>query len=258
MWRIRLDTLAGRLAVEVRDADLLIASFYTFDCQAHALQELKLPGQLTWWQGLEDAHKNLLFIHGYGDRKVGQHKGITALAAETGAVQWQEPDLTFYGVIAEGVLAYPAATPESGFILLQTQSGAVLQQNITQQEAVEKVNNYNIARYNACTYPMLYLEGEVYFLEVSRFLAEQGAGEALKAIEYAETEQFMIISYYCLADEDKLDNFVAVFDLEGDLHLKEKVAGNLHGIGSDTFFIFKHELYFVQNSDTLQVYNLTL
>ena len=159
MWRIRLDTVAGRLAVEVRDADLLLAHFYTFDCQSHTLQELPLPGQLTWWQGLEDAHDNLLFIHGYGDRKVGQHKGIIALAADTGTVQWEQPGLTFYGVEEGGLLAYPTASPESDFILLQTRTGKALQQAIKQPDAVAAVNSYNARRYAACIYPVLSLEG---------------------------------------------------------------------------------------------------
>jgi hypothetical protein len=256
VWRIRLDTVAGRLALEVRDSDVLLAHFYTLDCHSHTLTQLDLPERHTWWLGLEDAHQGLVYLHGYGDRKLGQHKGIRALLSGTGEEAWYNPDLAFYGVDQDGILVYEAATPEAPLQLLEAREGKLLQSGISQQIAAARVGAFSQQRYREVSYPFLYQEGEEYFDEVRVFLSQQLHCQAVKALEYAETDQEIIISYYLAGEKNKLDNFLAVFDLNGFLHLNELLAGGLNGVGSDTFFIFMRSLYFVQNKDSLKAYSL--
>ncbi|WP_018478324.1 DUF4905 domain-containing protein [Pontibacter roseus] len=257
MWRIRIDAAAGRLALEVRDSDLLLAHFYTLDCHSHTLQQLGLPEPLTWWMGLEDAHQGLVYLHGYGDRKLGQHKGIRALAAETGEEVWHQPELAFYGVDAAGVLAYEVATPDATLHCLDACYGKLLQNDISQKEAAHRVQVFGRQRYSEIGYPILYREGEEYFGQVQDFVAHQLGCEAVRVIEYAETEACVAVSYYVQNEKNKLDNFLAVFDLNGFLHLNELLAGSLDGVGSDTFFIFMRSLYCVQNKESLKAYSLT-
>jgi hypothetical protein len=256
VWRIRIDTAQARLALEVRDADVLLAYFYTFDVRAYKLEQLELPQALTWWQGLEEAHNGRVYIHGYADRQLGQHKGILALGAATGKVQWEDTLLAFYGLAPEGILAYTAAAPGTDFLLLQEANGQQTGISISQERAAEMVTNYSGQRYRGCTYPMLYLEGEPYYEQVQDFLASQLGAIAVKAIEYAETEAYMVVSYYTPAENAALDNFLAVFDLNGVLQLHQSLGQGLSGIGSDTFFIFEHDLYFLQNKQVLLVYRL--
>ncbi|MDX5421366.1 MAG: DUF4905 domain-containing protein [Hymenobacteraceae bacterium] len=256
VWRIRLDTTQGRLALEVRDADLLLTRFYTFDTQKHTLTQLELPQAQAWWQGLEDAQDGYLYLHGYGDRKLGQHKGIIAIAAAFGEVVWERPELAFYGITEGGVLSFPVSAAEHSLQLLAPGTGKALQVGISQQQAAEKVSHYSSIRYSNCIYPVLYLEGETYFEQVRDFVTAQQPGTPVKAIEYAETEGCLVISYYTDAGDGTLDNFLLVFDLEGNLQLKEQMGSRLSGIGSDTFFIFRHDLYFLLNKDILKVYRL--
>lgn len=256
MWRIRIDATTERLALEVRDADVLLTYFYTFGMEFHTLKELKQQQQLTWWQGLEDAHEGLVYLHGYADRQLGQHKGITALSATSGKIIWEQPELAFYGVTSDGIIAYPAANPEGEFKLLAPSTGNYITEHVPQQEAIVAINQFSHTRYSKCIYPMLYLEGEDYFSELQVFLQQQLQVSAVKAVEYAETEACFIVSYYIQGDSDKLDNFVVVFDLEGNLLLQEQLGRDLRGMGSDTFFIFKDELYFIQHKNSLKVYKL--
>ncbi|WP_240676204.1 DUF4905 domain-containing protein [Botryobacter ruber] len=255
VWRMKLDTATDRLALEVRDGDVLLACFYSFDCRSFALAQLNLQQQTVWWQGLEDAQDGLVFLHGYGDRKLGQHKGITARTGD-GTQRWEEQELAFYGIGAEGLYAFAVAHPEEGFQLLDLQTGQPKEADISQQAAAAAVADFFGARYNKCVYPVLYLEGEPYFLTVQAFLADRLGVQAVKGIEYAETNSCILVSYYLPGAENKLANEVAVFDLEGNLLLSETLAAGLSGIGSDTFFIFKDSLYFIQNKTILQVYLL--
>ncbi|GAA4437222.1 hypothetical protein GCM10023188_31190 [Pontibacter saemangeumensis] len=256
MWRIRLDTTANRLALEVRDPDLLLASFYTMDLGTRHLKQLPLPQGTAWWQGLEEAQDSYIYLHGYGDRRMGQHKGVLAVEAGTAAVAWEETELAFYGMAADGMLAYIAATPEAAFRLLQPATGQVVQDGITQQQAAAMVAQHSHLRYRQAVYPVLYREGEEYFAQVQQFLDSQQLTGATQAIEYAETDAYLAVSYYVQAADSTLQNYMAVFDIEGSLCLKERLAGGLSGIGSDTFFIFMGDLYFVKDKAILKVYRL--
>lgn len=256
MWRIRLDTAARRLALEVRDPDLLLTHFYTLDLTTFRIGQLPIQQGQAWWQGLEDTQGGYIYLHGYGDRKLGQHKGIIALEAATAALAWEEAELTLYGVTVEGLLAYPAATPEADFRLLLLSTGQQLRGGITQQQAAEAVAGFSAIRYRQAVYPVLYLEGEEYFAQVQQFLEAQHLHGTIQAIEYAETAIAFCISYYIRATDGTLQNYIAVFDTAGTLRLKEQLAGGLSGIGSDTFFIFMDELYFIKEKAILEVYRL--
>lgn len=256
MWRIRIDTSAGNLALEVRNADLLLATFYTLNTADFTLKQLPVPPAQAWWKGLEDTQDNMVYLHGYGDRKVGQHKGITAFTAASGEVKWEQYGLAFYGFAEEGAFAYPATTPEEPFLLLHPQNGQIIRNGIEQSEAASQVEAFNQVRYSNCTYPTIYLEGEEYYAQVRDFLEEQLGTVPVKAIEYAETAAALVMSFYENTEGRGLTNFVAVFDLEGNLQLKEKLGEGLSGIGSDTFFIFNLNLYFLQDRHMLKVYRL--
>ncbi|GGG02527.1 DUF4905 domain-containing protein [Pontibacter amylolyticus] len=256
MWRIRLDAPGGWLTLEVRDADLLQARFYTLRLPAGQLLELKLPDPNTWWMGLEDVHDRVLYLHGYGDRKLGQHKGIRAFAADSGIALWQQPELAFYGIEERGLLVSNISQQGGELVLLESGYGKTIRNDITQKEAADRVQRYHKVRFGAVQYPHLYREGETYYQQVHDFLVQELDCEPVNVLEYAETDTWLVVSYYRKTGENKLDNFLAVFDLNGFLHLNELLAGAMDGVGSDTFFIFMRSLYFVQNKTTLKAYSL--
>ncbi|HEY4652329.1 MAG TPA: DUF4905 domain-containing protein [Pontibacter sp.] len=255
MWRLRLDPKANFLGLEVRDADLLLADFYTLELAGHELRKLPLPAAKNWWLGLEDVHDGLLLLHGYGNRQVGEHKGIMAYDAVTGVQVWQQTELAFYGITAAGILALDLQ--QKTLALLQANSGTIAGKEVSLESGAMAIANYSSVRYQTCTYPMLYLEGEPYFMEVAAFLAQQLQVSAICGIEYAETQKHLVISFYTQSADGKIDNNLSVFDLDGRLQLNERIAHRLSGIGSDTFIIFNEKLYFIQDRNTFVVYSLT-
>ncbi len=197
-----------------------------------------------------------MFIHGYGDRKLGEHKGIKAVSAAASSVEWEERSLCFYGLAEEGLVAYPASVPEGGFVLLDYASGKILRRDLSQQAAFDLVNKKSLNRHKACSFPLLYKEGEAYFEQVKQFLMAQLPSEPIGAIEYAETADFLFCAYYEKDDAEKLQCKLAVFDLEGNMYLHETLGSGLTGIGSDSFFIFGGNLYFIRNRSSFVIYSL--
>ncbi len=256
MWRIRLDTACQKLAIEARDPDLLLAYYYTYDISSNTIRQLDLNPSKAWWQGLEDAQFGLVFMHGYGDRKIGQHKGITAIEASTGSVKWTHVDMAFYGLTDNGVLVYQAEKPEAAQQLVSATTGELHTKSISHHEAAQQTENYAKLRYKDCFYPVKYYEGEAYFEDVYNFVHQHAGVKPVAAIEYAETANYIIVSYYKASGKGILDNFVSVYDLEGNLCLNVKLGSGLSGIGSDTFFIFNLNLYLIQDKHIIQVYRL--
>ncbi|WP_276497046.1 DUF4905 domain-containing protein [Pontibacter litorisediminis] len=256
MWRIRLDSGTACLALEVRDPDLLLTRFYTLETSSYTLAQLGLPEAKAWWQGLEDAAHGNVYLHGYGNRQMGQHKGIFAFSEADHSKVWEQGELAFYGVAKAGVLAYAPDRPELPMQVLSPATGAATGTTYSQEQAAAEVTLYSQARFSSCLYPVLYREGEPYFAQVRAFLQEQLQVQPLQALEYAETENALVISFYTGGADGKIQNDLAIFDLAGNLHRKMKIGSDLSGIGSDTFFIFNHNLYFILNKDILQVFQL--
>ncbi|NEM98386.1 DUF4905 domain-containing protein [Pontibacter burrus] len=254
VWRLRPDTTADRLGVEVRDADLLLTDFYTLCAEQHVLHKLPLSATKNWWLGLEDAHDGLLFLHGYGDRQIGEHKGIFAYDAAGGKLVWEQPELAYYGINSDGVLALDLK--QKNLLQLQSDTGTITMQNVSLESGAAAVANYSNTRFQNCITPMLYLEGETYFAEVADFLEQQLQLQAVRGIEYAETDTCIVISFYISTPDGKLDNVLSVFDLSGELQLNTRIALGISGIGSDTFIIFNKKLYFIQDRNILTVYSL--
>lgn len=254
VWRLRPDTVANRLGLEVRDADLLLTHFYTLSIPQHELKELPLPAAKSWWLGLEDAHNGLLLLHGYGDRQTGQHKGVFAYDAATGNLVWEQPELAFYGITSDGVLALDIN--QKTLLQLQAATGTITIKNVSLENGAAAVANYSSTRFQNCITPVMYLEGETYFAEVAGFLEQQLQLQAVRGIEYAETDTYIVISFYISTPDGKLDNVLSVFDLSGVLQLNTRIALGISGIGSDTFIIFNKKLYFIQDRNILTVYSL--
>lgn len=240
----------------MRDGDLLLAHFYTYNAATKHLAQLTLPQQQAWWQGLEDAQGSNVYLHGYGDRKLGQHKGVFALEAISGKLLWQQAEQALYGITAEGIVTYDVAAPENDFQILEPKSGAVLSIAVPQQQAAEQVASHSAKRYSQTVYPTLYLEGEAYFDQVQGFLETLGLTGATQAMEYAETESHIMIGYYVREPDTKLNQMLLVLDLNGAICLKEPLAHSLTGLGSDSFFIFMNDLYYIQDKHILRVYQL--
>ncbi|MCC9168394.1 DUF4905 domain-containing protein [Pontibacter harenae] len=253
---MRLDSVSDRLALEVRDADALLTTFFSFNYATYTLQKLELRQNLLWWQGLEDAHDGLVYLHGYGDRKLGQHKGIITIDAETAAIVWEQQELAFYGIGEAGIYAFPASHPEEGFQLLSAKAGTAAVANIAQPEAMAAVEAFSPSRYKNCMFPVLYLEQDAYFEQVQEFIEQELGDKAVNGMEYAEIEQNIIISYYTADATNKLHNVLAVFSFDGELLLKENIGTSLSGIGSDTFLIFRHDLIFIQDRNILRIHRL--
>lgn len=98
--------------------------------------------------------------------------------------------------------------------------------------------------------PNRYLEGSDHFKSVARFIENQISQKVVSAIDYLETGDLMIVSYY-LYESKGMNLVLSIFDLEGQILFEEILDRNLQAIGTESFSLSEESLYFVQNRSNL-------
>ena len=71
-----------------------------------------------------------------------------------------------------------------------------------------------------------------------------------------EDHIFIFISFY-VAIKEGLENYLTIFDDQGQLILNEMIGTNLSGIGVGTFFIRNCYLFYVKNKIELVTYQIS-
>ncbi|WP_026462831.1 DUF4905 domain-containing protein [Adhaeribacter aquaticus] len=257
VWQIRIDDKHGLLAVEVRDADTLHTSFSVLDVKTGALLLSDYKTREPWYVGLEDIHQGILFFHGIGDRRFGSHKGITAVEVKTGKLLWQDPEFIYYGFIPDGLLVKKNEALEAPLSLIDSFTGKMLtteSENASSSAMPTIFAAYQANRRLPVLVPGHYPDSSAHFSTLQQFLESKINITVKDAIDYLETKDFFILGFYNFDANNQRCYRVAVFNLEGELILKEDLATNLEGLGLDNFFIIQNSLILLKNKSTLLGY----
>jgi peptidoglycan/LPS O-acetylase OafA/YrhL len=99
-----------------------------------------------------------------------------------------------------------------------------------------------------------YYQETTHFETVKAFLSVKYQISAISVIEYLEYRSLLFISCYVAGID--LANYLLVLNGDGEILLKEKIGGQLKGIGVDTFFILSGYLIFVKNGRELVSYKM--
>ncbi|QNF31423.1 DUF4905 domain-containing protein [Adhaeribacter swui] len=256
IWQIRPDFEQELLAIELRDGDRLQTEFILLDVKTgQAGAPYQAPE--NWWVGLEDTNWRVFFLHGFADRKVGAHVGITAVSADKQQILWQHNEAVFYGLVEGGkVLAQPDKTEKAKFIALDAHSGAILENAIPREQAEAAVAAFARTRAQRGFYPVPYPVESEYFNLLSRFVLTRTGRQVAGIIDYLEVGKFLILSYYEAAPDDKWKNWLGLFAAEtGVLVWEQVINDSLAGWGTSSFFVMKNTLLFITEKDTLVGYS---
>ena len=125
----------------------------------------------------------------------------------------------------------------------------------TKKVLEEKVTLVNPSSRAIVTPPLHYLESSTHFNTVSNFLKEKFNISPIKGVDYIETQQVIVISYYIWKD-DQLANFLLIMDQDGSIRSHELLADKLSAIGIDTFFILGSSLFTIRQKEELLKYDI--
>lgn len=247
IWRILADTGEETLAVEIRHGDTRRTDFAAIYQNKLLFQSLSLPE--NWWISGVALYQGKLLLHTYPDSQMPVPKGLIAVNVHTRNIIWQQPQMTFGGLLPTGILTIEH-TPEAPIYRLVNLETGTIEEVLGTQPILHESDPAS-----PIIYPRHYTQENKYFETIVSFLNNLLGIDAQKAFDYAEYQKWIIISYY-LYHNNTLSNFLLVLDQQAQILLHEPIASQLTGIGLDTFFIIHHHLVFVREKKELIIYEL--
>jgi len=103
--------------------------------------------------------------------------------------------------------------------------------------------------------PAQYFQGTPHFDTVSKFIHRKLDMKPVQAIEYLENSGLIFISIYCQKATD-LENYLLVFNEDGELQMRDKLGVGLKGLGFEAFFLQTGYLFYVKNKVELVSYRM--
>ncbi len=105
------------------------------------------------------------------------------------------------------------------------------------------------------TYPAHYPQESEHLQTVASFLKNVASKDHVVSTDYLETKNNIIISYFCLENEI-LNSYLLITDLEGAPIHQFTTGEKLNGIAFDTFFLVENRLYYIAYKNTLSTISL--
>ena len=243
LWRVIPFSDTNLLAVELRDAELLQAKFAVVDPKNGQVLLPPTAGPEPWWAGLQGAAQEQLYVHVFHKQPQVGVSGLAALCSNSGREQWQQKGMALRGVTANGLLAQPAQDPEGAFVALDPISGRIIADGQGQAKTTATAQQETV-------FPVSYSPENPHYATLQQFLELKLHLRVEGPIEYSETDNYILFSIH-LTENERLMNYLIVFENNGHLRFRKKLAGNLQGYATDTFFLFCGKAICVQDGTNL-------
>lgn len=105
------------------------------------------------------------------------------------------------------------------------------------------------------TFPAHYPQESEHLQTVANFLKNIVSKDKVTSADYLETENNIIISYFCFENET-LNSYLLITDLEGTPIHQFTTGEKLNGIAFDTFFLVENRLYYIAYQNRLSAISL--
>ncbi len=256
VWQMRPDDEENLLALEIRDGDRLQTEFAVVALDTGNLVGAPYRAPENWWVGLEDTQNRQIYLHGFADRKVGSHQGITAVAIDTRQIRWQQERGVYFGLVdKQHLIARPAPEEADSYMILDSLTGQIVETAVTPDRAHAMVANYTQQRAAKAHYPVHHPEESKHFALLGQFITGKTGHLPVGAIDYLESGTFFALAYYVPVATRKLKHTLGVYWVQDGSQLLEIVLAEAGaGIITGSFFMMQETLIFVQEQHTLVGY----
>ncbi len=243
------------LALEIRDLPNHKVSFAAIDISNKKLIWKEIGFEEEWWIGMGGIKKGSILFYVYENDQNPAPTSYFLYSIIKQAILWQSSDFRFLSVIDEGVIGYTGPEENSQLLLVHPVSG--ISKIISSNDYNPSVVSENIIS----SYPFHYLEATEYYKSIEKYLVQNHGINPVKALDYLEFENAIIISYYLYSEgyqkyNEKFDNYLLVLNKKGEQLFNEKIAINVTGIGLGIFFVIKNQLIFSRIKSEIVSYQI--
>jgi len=229
----------GYCVLEIRDETTRQVNFSCINLLKGSILWKNLSLEKSWWLSLVGICDEFLFVHKYSSNQKPEPEGLLVFAIESGENIMKLEDWIFFDY-KEGILT-----------IYQLQNNHPIYKNIALKKMVE--SNVNSSSNSDC-HAVHYSETSAYFPTIFKFLYHLLKVDAVKAVDYLEISNKIIISYYIYSDKS-FQNYLLVTNRTREILLNDLIA-ETEGIGIDTFTVKYDTLLYAKNQNQFVGYRL--
>ena len=244
--------------MEIRNESTRQVSFSCINLLTGKMIWENMKPEMSWWLSLVGIFDEYLILHKYSSNQKPEPEAVLILNIQTGNVFERIDDWIFFNYKENALAVYQLQNNQPVYkdvnlIKLSsvgTQTTAErLPLSVKIQTTIQQLNNSTIE-----TSPTHYPEDSPHFPTIYKFLYRLLNIDAVKAVDYLEIGNKIIISYYIYRHKSFL-NYLLVTNQSRQILLNDLIA-ETEGIGIDTFTVKSDTLLYVKNQTQFIGYRL--
>jgi len=240
VWNVLVHPYDPILIIETRDDTTARVRYSVYDIVHNNFLCKEIAIVDDWWCSLVAVSDDVLLLHLFTDGRNPDPKALLAYNFISQKELWRSENARFDACKDTEVRIW--------------KDGALLSIDLKNGNLIESpLQVYNNAQ--AVVYPMVYHTGTNYHTTLTAFIKSRKGHEVAGHIEYLETEEYVILSYYCKSDKG-LANFLLMLDKNGEELLYETLGLNFVALGWNSFFVCYQSLVFVKDKSALNIYKI--
>jgi hypothetical protein len=241
IWRIIPHPIRNEWAVELRDVDRRTVSWALLDLTLSTLRWQSTPEATDWWSTLTAFTGDALYLHNYRYPDIPEPTDLLAVLATDGTLNWILPGWLLVADQPEpNALIVAKKLPESTrYQLCDPQTGLL--------QAVIQESNLPSSPPPDYRAPVRYEPRDIYFDVLSSFLEKTVGVHSPIAIDYLESNPYLVFSYY-LYEQEKVAQYLLIANRAREILYHERLSENRQGVGRDTILYKSGCLVCLRNS----------
>lgn len=262
IWNMMADENADILFLEIRNDESHSVSFSAVDLLKKQVLWKGLSFDESWWVNMVAIHDQVILFHEFDDNLDPEHKVLFAMGLNERKVIWEKPSMNYLMLSNGKILCFAGGRDKGDYRLLNLKSGK--ETKISPEDADKKIKGVSTGKSENknLAYPFHYTEGNDHFETFQQFLKRKLGVNAIKACDYLEFKNLIIISYYIYSQNfsgqqgEAMANHLLVMNDKSEIFLHEKIQDLVRSVGLGTFFIVKDQLLFVKDKKELFSYEI--
>ncbi len=238
-----MDANSQQLALELRDGLHKSVAVSVIDIPAkEEIYQFEIEED-AWLYSVWGISKGKILLQKLIKEDSPEIEGVMVYDTQTETFLWEMPDVSFLSV-QDDIIVIQDVKDANNTFPISLSEGKVL-------EGIQaEIYKDPISRAS------FYYEKEEHFSTVSAYIQQKYHRTPVSMIEYLESTGVVIISYYIYL-EKKLLNLLLVINEEGEELLHHVIEPEAKGVGFETFYVYNHQLFYIENKTDLTILNLS-
>ena len=236
--------------LEIRDESTRQVSFACINLFTGNVLWENLRPEKSWWLSLVGIFDEYLILHKYLSNQKPEPEGLLILDVETGEIVKRIENWIFFNFQRPILKIYQLENNEPIYKMVDLPPASDIRNISDNTPTTTEKSNHLTSE----TSPTHYPEDSPHFPTIYKFLYRLLNIDAVKAVDYLEISNKIVISYYIYRDKS-FQNYLLVTNRAREILLNDLIA-ETEGIGIDTFIVKSDTLLYVKNQTKFVGYRL--